>query len=94
MCWRKNGGIHNWSLTNKGRTGKETHQKKSCRGSKGPFQSHGKAKKIQQKQKQEITIIKGKSAQIKKQNKKQAITSVGVLTQIKATQWTLQQLRN
>ena len=29
----------------KGLTGKETHQKKSCRGSKGPFHSYDKEKK-------------------------------------------------
>ena len=30
----------------KGLTGKETHPKKSCRGSKGPFYSYGKEKKL------------------------------------------------
>ena len=30
----------------KGLTGKETHPKKSCRGSKGPFHSYDKGKKF------------------------------------------------
>ena len=30
----------------KGLTGKETHPKKSCRGSKGPFHSYDKEKKF------------------------------------------------
>ena len=41
----KSGGIHNRSLAKKGLTGKETHPKKSCRGSKGPFHSYDKEKK-------------------------------------------------
>ena len=30
----------------KGQAGKETHQKKSCHGSKGPFQKHMDGQKI------------------------------------------------
>ena len=30
----------------KGQAGKETHQKKSCHGSKGPFQKHMAGQKI------------------------------------------------
>ena len=35
-----------------GQAGKETHQKKSCRGSKGPFQMNmtGKKNKLKEKQ--------------------------------------------
>ena len=40
LCWRqKYGGKHNKPVTKKGQTGKQTHRKKSCHGSKGPF--HG-----------------------------------------------------
>ena len=35
-----------------GLAGKETHQKKSCRGSKGPFQCIWSAKKTNQKKKE------------------------------------------
>ena len=38
LCWRqKYGGKHNKPVTKKGQTGKQTHRKKSCHGSKGPF---------------------------------------------------------
>ena len=40
LRWRqKYGGKHNKPVTKKGQTGKQTHGKKSCHGSKGPF--HG-----------------------------------------------------
>ena len=40
---------HGWekqqTLTKRSQAGKETHQKKSCRGSKGPFQMYMAGKK-------------------------------------------------
>ena len=36
-------------LDQKGQAGKETHQKKSCHGSKGPFQKHMAGQKKKKK---------------------------------------------
>ena len=50
LRWRqKYGGKHNKPVTKKDQTGKQTHRKKSCHGSKGPF--HGNMVREKKKKK-------------------------------------------
>ena len=56
-CWRNNKLCDQRSQDPKGgQAGKETHQKKSCCGSKGPFQMYMAGKKKNQKKKRKTIL--------------------------------------
>ena len=62
----------------KGLTGKETHPKKSCRGSKGPFHSYDKGKKFKIKNYKTHTHKK-KNKQIKGKHKMQCTNILEII---------------
>ena len=66
----------------KGLTGKETHPKKSCRGSKGPFHSYDKGKKFKIKNYEHThthTKTKKTNKQIKGKHKMQCANILEII---------------